>query len=103
MENIIKRLQEEAGLTEDQAVKALSVVKDFMDKEGMSIDWNKFFKGKYEDLTDNLKELYKKMMGESQNYSEKIVETVDNLTTKVRKGAHDFSQKAADFFDDKND
>lgn len=103
MENIIKRLQEEVGLTEEQAVKALSVVKDFMDKEGLSIDWTKFFKGKYEDLTESLKELYQKMTGQSQTYSEKISETVDNLTTKMKKGAHDLSQKAADFFDDKKD
>ncbi len=103
MENIIKRLQEEAGLSEEQAIKALTVVKDFMDKEGLSIDWSKFFKGKYEDLTDSLKELYKKVTGQSQTYSEKISDTVDNLTNKVRKGAHDLSQKAADFFDEKKD
>lgn len=103
MENIVKRLQDEAGLTEEQAIKALAVVKDFMDKEGLSIDWSKFFKNKYEDLTDNLKDLYKKLTGQSQGYTEKISDTVDNLTSKVRKGAHDISQKAADFFDDKKD
>lgn len=103
MENIVERLQKEAGLSEEQAIKALSVVKDFMDKEGLSIDWSKFFKTKYEDLTDSLKELYKKLTDQSQSYTEKISDTVENLTSKVRKGAHDISQKAADFFDEKKD
>lgn len=101
MENIIKRLQEEVGLSEEQAIKTLSIVKDFMDKEGLDIDWNSFFKGKYEDLTDGLKDLYKKVAGQSHTYTDKISDTVESFADKVRKGAHDLSQKAADFFDDK--
>lgn len=105
MENLIKRLQDEAGLTEDQALKTIDVFKDFMDKEDLKIDWPRFFKGKYEDLSDKAKALYDKfynsMSTESQSYADKIVNKVDELASKAKKGAHDISQKAADFFDDK--
>ena len=104
MENLIKKL-EEVGLTEDQALKAIDVFKDFMDEEDLKINWSKFFKGKYEDLSDKTKSLYDKfyngMSLESQSYADKITGKVDQLATKAKKGAHDISQKAADFFDEK--
>ena len=100
MEDLIKRLQDEAGLTEDQAVKSIGVIKDFMDKEGLKIDWNSFFKGN-DDLSDKAKALYNNMTKQTQSYTEKIVDKVDELASKAKKGAHDISQKAADFFDEK--
>ena len=101
MVDIIKRLQEEVGLTEDQAIKSLSVIKDYMDKEGLEIDWGQFFKNKYEDLSDNVKGLYDKVTKQSQGFTDKIADKVEDLASKARKGAHDLSQKAADFFDEK--
>lgn len=96
MENLIKRLQDEAGLTQDQAVKALGIVKDFMDKENLKIDWNAFFKGKYEEFSQMFKELPDK----AHPYKEKISETVDSAVSKVRKGAYEITKKAADFLDE---
>ncbi|MFV0417668.1 MAG: hypothetical protein ACK5KT_02895 [Dysgonomonas sp.] len=103
MENLIKKLQEEAGLTQDQAVKAISVIKDYMDKEGLEIDWSKFFKGKADDFTERAKELFANISDQTHNYSEKIADKLDDFAEKARKSAHDLSQKAADFFDDKKD
>ena len=51
MEDLIKKLQEEAGLSENQALKVISIVKEYMDNEGHKIDWDKFFKEKYEDFS----------------------------------------------------
>lgn len=103
MENLVKRLQDEAGLTEEQAIKAISVIKDYMDKEGIEIDWGKFFKGKAEDFKEKAKELFSNVSDQTQSYSEKIADKLDDLAERARKGAHDLSQKAADFFDDKKD
>ena len=47
MENLIKRLQNEAGLTEEQAHKAWEIMRDFLDEEGF-VDYNKIFKDKYD-------------------------------------------------------
>lgn len=103
MENLIKKLQNEAGLTEEQAIKAISVIKDYMDKEGIEIDWSKFFKGKAEEFKEKAKGLFSNVSDQTQSYSEKIADKLDDLAEKARKSAHDLSQRAADFFDDKKD
>lgn len=100
MENLIKRLQEEAGLTEEQSYKVVLIVKDFMDKEDLKIDWSRFFKSKYDNLSDKVKDLSDKLTEKAHPYTEKLSEVVDSTMTKVRKSAHDISMKAADFFDD---
>ncbi|WP_029904482.1 hypothetical protein [Prevotella sp. 10(H)] len=103
MENLVKRLQTEVGLTEDEAIKSISVVKDYMDKEGLEIDWEKFFKGKSQEFIVKAKEMFESISKHTHVYTDKFVDKVDNFTDKARKSAHDFSQKAADFFDEKND
>ncbi|NDV94972.1 hypothetical protein D0T84_08585 [Dysgonomonas sp. 521] len=94
MENLIKKLQVEAGLTEDQAIKAVSIVKDYMDKEGLDIDWDKFFKGKSEEFLDKAKGLFADISKNTQSYTDKFVDKVDELADKARK-------KASDFFNEK--
>ncbi|MDH6309119.1 hypothetical protein M2451_001690 [Dysgonomonas sp. PFB1-18] len=101
MEDLIKKLQDEAGLTQDQAIKSVSVVKDYMDKEGLDIDWEKFFKGKSEDFLDKARGLFSNVSKQTQSYTDKLVDKVDDFADKARKGAHDLSQKAADFFDER--
>jgi len=101
MEDLIKRLQYEVGLTEEEAIKTLSIVKDHMDKEGLKIDWNKYFKEKSEEFLGKTKSAFNDASKQSRSYTDKIVEKVDDLADKARKSAHDLSQKAADFFDEK--
>ncbi len=101
MEDLIKKLQDEAGLTQDQAIKSVSVVKDYMDKEGLDIDWEKFFKGKSEDFLEKARGLFSNVSKQTQSYTDKLVDKVDDFADKARKGAHDLTQKAADFFDEK--
>lgn len=101
MEDLVKRLQSEVGLTEQDAIKTISVVKDYMDKEGLDIDWEKFFKGKSEDFVEKARELFANVSKQTQSYTDKIVDKVDSFADKAKKSAHDLSQKAADFFDDK--
>lgn len=101
MDNLVKRLQQEAGLTEEQAFRTIDIVKDFMDKEGLEIDWDKFFKGKYEDFVEKAKNIYTNITQQSDSYTDKIADKLDDLATKARKGAHNLSKKAADFFDEK--
>lgn len=98
MENLIKKLQDEAGLSEDQAIKVVSIVKDYMDKEGLDIDWEKFFKGKTDDFLEKAKGLFQNVSKQTQDYADKVADKVDDIADKARKGAHDLSQKAADFF-----
>lgn len=100
MENLLKRLQEEVGLSQDQASKAMYVVKDFMDKEGISIDWEKFFKGKYDDLKGQAKSMFDVFSGKARQYSNIIEDKVEDLSIEAKRVARDLSQKASDLLDD---
>lgn len=99
--DLIKRLQDEAGLSEEQAIKTISIIKEQMDKEGLEIDWEKFFKGKTDDFLEKTKSLFSSVSKQTQSYTDKLVDKVDELTDKARKGARDLGQKANELFDEK--
>ncbi|WP_080904263.1 hypothetical protein [Parabacteroides sp. Marseille-P3160] len=87
MDNLIKKLEEEAGLTEEQAVKAVVTIKNFMDKEGLKIDWGKFFNQKVDQYSDKAKELFNQ-----------LIDKTDNLMDKAREGIKDLGSKSGHFF-----
>lgn len=103
MEDLVKKLQEEVGLTEKQANESIDIIKEFLKKNGAEIDWEKFLKSKIGEIKDKAGHFYTNASEKTQTYTDKLVDTVDDLTAKARKGAHDLTQKAADFFDDKDD
>lgn len=100
MENLVNKLQEEADLTEEQAIKVLSIVKDYMDNNDVKIDWNKFFKGKLNEFSEKFQELSSKVNEKAEPYVDKVSDAVDEFVAKARKSAHDLSMKAADFFEE---
>jgi hypothetical protein len=63
MVNVLKRLQKEAGLTEDQSKQALSIFIDHMNNEGYKVDLDKFFKGKHQEPAGNAKNIAKRACG----------------------------------------
>lgn len=100
MENLLKKLQEEAGLSEEQSAKVMVIIKDFMDKEGFDIDWEKFFKGKFEDFRGQAKSFFDSLSHRAAEYSDKLEDTVEDLAIQAKRTARDLSQKASDFLDD---
>lgn len=102
MENLLKKLQDEAGLTEEQAVKTLSIVKDFMDKEDLNIDWEKFFKSKYENLSGQAKSFFDVLSEKASQYSNKLGDKVEDLASQAKHATKDLTQKASDYLDDDN-
>jgi hypothetical protein len=100
MENLLKRLQDEAGLSDAQAAKVLEVVKDFMDKEGFEIDWDKFFKEKYADFKAQAKSFFDSLSERASQYTNKLEDTVEDLTIQAKRTARDLSQKASELLDD---
>lgn len=91
---------DEADLTEEQAVKVLSIMKDYTDKSDTDIDWNKFFKGKYSEFSSKLQTFAGKVNEKAEPYVNKVAEVVDDLMAKAKKEANDLNRKAADFFDE---
>lgn len=100
MENLLKKLQEEANLSEEQSIKVMSIVKEFMDKEGLDVDWDKFVKVKYDDLKDQAKSLFDTLSHKAKEYSDIIEDRVEDLTIQAKRTARDLSQKASDYLDD---
>lgn len=100
MENLVNRLRDEADLTEEQAIKVLSIVKDYMDNNDVKIDWNKFFKGKLDEFSLKFQELSNKVNEKAEPYVDKVSEAVDDFVAKAKRSAHDLSMKAADFFEE---
>ncbi len=96
MENLIKRLQDEVGLSKEQAINSIAVMKDFMDKEDISVDWNKFFKGKYNEFNNKTKSFFKNVSGKMDNFSDKVYDKAEDLSTDARHTARDFSKKVYD-------
>jgi gas vesicle protein len=100
MENLIQKLQNEAGLTEEQALKAVTVVKEYMDDEGMSIDWNKFFKGKYNEFLERSESLVNKMSRKVDDFSDKVSDKIEDMSIDAKRAVRDFSKKVYDKLDE---
>lgn len=99
MDDLLKKLQDEVGLTEDQAIKAISVIKDQMEKGNFNVDWDKFFKGKYDVFLDKAQHVYQDASKGASKYADKLSGKADDLADSARIKLRDLSQKAADFFD----
>ncbi len=96
MENLVKRLQNEAGLTEDQAYRSLSVIKDFADKEGLKIDWPEFFKGKTENMKEESKDFFDNVSDKAKEWGDKVSDKADDLADDAKRSAHNFSEKVSE-------
>lgn len=92
MENILEKLQNEVGLTKDQAMKTLSVLKDFMDKENIHIDWNKFFKGKYENMKESISTFFSNMSDKAEDFGNKISDKVGDISAEAKRKIKDVSK-----------
>ncbi|MDL2290187.1 hypothetical protein LJB95_02150 [Paludibacteraceae bacterium OttesenSCG-928-F17] len=92
MENLIKRLQNEAGLTEEQAHKAWEIMRDFLDEEGF-VDYNKIFKDKYDEFKDSTKSFITDVSGKAEDFGEKVADKVSDMSIHAKRMARDFSKK----------
>lgn len=99
MENLIQKLQTEAGLTKEQSYDTLKVIKEFMDNEGISIDWNKFVKGKYDHLSGEAKEDFQKISHKIDDWSDKVSDKVEDAGIKAKREIRDFSKDVRNNFD----
>lgn len=83
MDSLIKKLENEVGLTEEQAIKSIQIIKNYIVENGSTSNHEKSIKDRYGDL----KSVYK-------NMTDKLVDKIDNLTTQTK----DLSHKASNMF-----
>lgn len=103
MDDLLKKLQEEAGLSEEQAVKAVSVIKDRMEKGDVDVDWNKVFKGKYDDFLEKAQSAFKDASTGTSKFVDKLSDKTDDLSDSVRLKLKNLSQRAVDFLEKDDD
>lgn len=92
MENLLKRLQNEAGLTEEQATNALRVIVDFMDKEGIDIDWDKFLSGKYEKFREQSQSFFDSLAKKTREYTNTFSDKTEDIITDAKRKIRDIAQ-----------
>ena len=92
MENLLKRLQEEADLTEEQATNALRVVIDFMEKEGLDIDWDKFLSGKYGKFKEQSQSFFGDLSKKAKQYTNTFSDKTEDLITDAKRKIRDIAQ-----------
>lgn len=102
MENLVKDLQEKAGLTEEQSLKAIDVFKEYIDKHKGEVNWEKFFKGKYEEFKKTTKSTLNKVSSKAEDISDKVFDKVEDLTTDAKRIVRDTSKKVYDKLSDKD-
>lgn len=102
MENLILKLQTEAGLTEEQAIKALKVIKDYMETEDISIDWDKFFKAKYNEYSRRSKSFVNNASQQMDDFTDKVSDKIEDATIHAKRKARDFTKKIYDKLSDED-
>lgn len=100
MENLIKKLQVKAGLSEEQAINTINVVKDYMDEKGIDIDWNKLAKDKFENIKEQTQSFFGNVKDKAQNYKSKLDNKVDDLALKATIKAQEITKKASEYIDE---
>lgn len=101
MDELIKKLQNEAGISEQEAISSISIIKKYMDEHRPEINWERFFIEKHNCITEKTKELYAEMIRKTREYSDKIEEKAEDLTLKAKRKANNLNRRATDFSDDK--
>ncbi len=67
-----------------------------MEKEGIIIDWEKFFKAHYEKYMQQSKDFLEQIKTKTNSLSEQIGDKLDELTDKAKDTARDLSKKIYD-------
>lgn len=80
-------------MTEEQAVKAMQVVVDFMDKEGIDIDWSKYFAGKYENFREQFQDFMEKASKKTREYTNTFSDKAEDLITEAKRKVRDIADK----------
>lgn len=102
MENLIKKLETEVGLTNEQALKAIKVFQEYMKDNDLTIDWGDFLKAKSEKVSEATQKAFGQLFGDD-DWFEKASKNLDSFTDKAKQKINEARNAAADFLatDDK--
>lgn len=100
MKNLIEQLQEQGGLSGEQARTAMRIFRDFLIENGYDPDLSEDIRLKaraqYEKISDKAEELAGKIEAQADQLSDKTEEWI----RKARKEAKKAADKLSDYLDD---
>ncbi len=94
METLLTKLKNEVGLSDEQALKVMSCITDYMQENGLQPDWEKFLKGKAKNLMDTAKSAFDDFSHKAQDYADKIGDKVEDWADKAQDSVEDLSEEA---------
>ncbi len=96
MDSLVSKLQNEVGLTEEQAKKAMSCIRSYMIENDL-VDWDNFFEAKARDVSEKAQKAWNELTGKTVDWNEKINDWADKANKMIKEARN----KAADFIADK--
>lgn len=100
MDTLISKLEKEAGLTQEQATKAVQCMQQYMKDNDLHIDWSEFVKTKSKKLGDQAKNAFDQLFGDA-TWADKAAENINDFTEKAKQTIKEVRNKTADFISDK--
>lgn len=100
METLLSKLEKEAGLTSEQAAKAVACFKQYMKENDLQIDWEAFLKAKSQQVTEKAQGAFNQLFGDS-DWADKASASLNEFAEKTKKTIKDVRNKTADFIADK--
>ncbi len=94
---LIKKLQNEVGLTYEQARQTVGCVRDYIVENQGSPDWDTFLKNKVVGYTEKAKEVKQSVTEKVSDLKDKAINALDDLSDKTQDKINDLRSKAADF------
>lgn len=93
MESLVTKLEREAELTYEQAVKAVECFRNYIVENDLEPDWDKFFRSKAQHLSQKAKQALNEISGKNQSWGDKL----DDFTDKAKQTITEARSRAADF------
>lgn len=94
MEKLVTKLQNEVGLTYEQAIHTIACVKEYLQENGFEPEWDDFLKNKAKTLSDSAREKLDVFTRRAQDVTEKVTERVGDWADKAGDKVEDFTDKA---------
>lgn len=96
MENLIEKLETEAGLTTEQALRTVKVVQEYMKDNDLTIDWSDFLKAKSEKVSKATQDAFNQLFRDS-DWLDEALENVNAFAEKAKEKINQARNAAADF------
>ncbi len=102
MESLVTKLENEVGLSHEQALKTIGCVRSYMIENDLELDWEEFIESKAKKMSESAKQAWYELSGKSQTWADKAQDTIEEWSDKAKQTIKDARNKAADFIADKD-